>query len=169
MHSVLFELSLKLFFKKMETLKGPKSVLIGTFLYKKSAYKIWIVEIPYVILNLFFLLPLLSIFLLLYYTIYVDLMKNDAGFKDISDTMYIIFGSSSAFCIYSSFAQSSNEIITLMDLIELVVANRKCCFVLHSLRSLDHPALSHRSKTLEHLEANLHWSWHFERQFCSKV
>lgn len=112
----------------MEALKGSKSVLVRTFLYKKRPIKIWIVEIPYVILNLMFVSPMVMSILLEYYTIYLDL-KNGVGFKDISDSLYMICGTSSACFIYSSYAQSSHGIITLMELIDSVVENRKCNFM----------------------------------------
>lgn len=108
----------------METLKGSKSVLDRTFLYKKSSFKIWIVEIPYVILNLLFILPMVLNNMLLYYTIYVELMEG-GGFKEISGSFYLALGVVSTIAIYCSYAQSSNEIITLVELIEKVVKTRK--------------------------------------------
>lgn len=83
-----------------------------------------VVEIPYVILNLLFILPMVLNNMLLYYTIYVELMKG-GGFKEISGSFYLALGVSSAIAIYSSYAQSSSEIITLVELIEKVVKTRK--------------------------------------------
>lgn len=108
----------------MESLKGSKLVLVRTFLYKRLAFNIGPIEIPYVILNVMFILPILLNNLLLFYTIYLMLM-NDGGFKEISGLIYLLLGDFSAVFIYSSYAHNSYEIIMLMELIESVVANRK--------------------------------------------
>lgn len=62
--------------------------------------------------------------MLLYYTIYVELMKG-GGFKEISGSFYLALGVASAIAIYCSYAQSSHEIITLVELTEKVVESRK--------------------------------------------
>lgn len=142
----------------MEALKGLKSVLLRTFLYKKWPIKIWIVKIPYVILNLMFVSPMVMSILLEYYTIYLDL-KNGVGFKDISDSLYMICGTSSACFIYSSYAQSSHEIITLMELIDSVVENRKCNFMSSCWEinaEIFFPTKIHRSPKLYRFEENLY-------------
>lgn len=109
---------------KMEVLNGSKSVLIQTFLYKKIPRSIWLCTIPYVILNVLFIMPMLVTNLLMIYRIYLELL-NDGGLKEISGSLYISLGSASAIFIYISLAINSNPIISLFECIEDTVNERK--------------------------------------------
>lgn len=108
----------------METLKGSKALLIRTFLYKKTCFKVWKIEMPYVILNVLFILPMMLNNFLLIYTIYVALLEG-GGFKEISGSFYLALGVFSAIFIYSSYASNYHQIINLVELVESVVENRK--------------------------------------------
>lgn len=108
----------------MDVLSPSKSVLVRTFLYKKSEWMIGHMKISYVILNCLFVLPMVLNIILMSNRICVELM-NGGGFKEISGSFYISFGTMSTVCIYASLATSYKLIIELMEHIEDVVNHRK--------------------------------------------
>lgn len=112
----------------MEALSGAKSVLVKTFLYKKSNFKIGFFEIPFLILNIAFAVPMSVNVLLMIYRIAVELSKG-SGLKDISGSFYLALGTTSAVCIYSSYAANHEKIIELVDIIQNVVNHRKNHFL----------------------------------------
>lgn len=111
----------------MNVLSGPKNVLNRTFLYKKLKWTIGTIQIPYVLLNVEFILPMLLNTFLMCNRIRVELM-NGGGFKEISGSFYISLGTISAVCIYTSLATNSKLVIDLLELTENVVKNRKSNF-----------------------------------------
>lgn len=110
--------------KMMNVLNGSKNVLIHTFLYRKFKWTIGSIQIPYVLFNCGFILPMLLNILLMCNRIRVELI-NGNGFKEISGSFYISLGTVSAVCIYTSLARNHHLIRDLINHIENVVENRK--------------------------------------------
>lgn len=108
----------------MEVMGGSKSVLIHTFLYKKSELKIGFIPISYALLNILFVMPMQLNFLLMCYRCFLEL-NNGGGIKDMSGSFYLAMGTMSTIFIYSSFAMNHKYIIELVDLIDNVVNYRK--------------------------------------------
>lgn len=108
----------------MEVMGGSKSVLIYTFLYRKSELKIGFIPISYALANILFVMPMQLNVLLMVYRCFLEL-NNGGGIKDMSGSFYLATGTMSTVFIYSSFAMNHKYIIELVDLIDNVVNYRK--------------------------------------------
>lgn len=98
----------------------------------------WIIEIPYVLLNILYLIPMTVNVCLMMNRIYVEL-ANGGGLIECSGSFYIGMGTISTIAIYASFAMSSNLIISLVEQLEntvhirmkfqFIFLNKKKCFL----------------------------------------
>lgn len=152
----------------MEALSGVKSVLVKTFLYKKSNFKIGFFEIPFLILNIAFAVPMLVNTLLMIYRIAVE---YKGSLKVISGSFYLSLGTTSAVCIYSSYAANYEKIIELVEIIQNVVNQRKNIFLKTSFITANDSkiktnSLNYRCSKFIRIKENLLHMWSFKQQVC---